>query len=521
MFANVNKSKTFLLAKFVSSVLLAPGALIRPCASGVRVPLSAMFLDLTKSDLQSIESALDANAEYRACTKDVNLLFSLAQSNDTSECLTVDIVNGGTRVHSYDSSSTDISFVLVARSDQWSEFFQPLPKPPFQSVWGMLRTFGEEHGVSISGDAAEFARYARVWRLALDILRTTVQPPVKQSVPSFSEERNAPEEEHPESTTELTGTYLPTTTSLFGHSRVFLERAGSGPQKLLFLHTAGADSRQFHALMRRRDTQSKYTMVAFDLPGHGRSDLGSNQVIGDLTLDEENYVDVICQVVRGLGWEGKGVIVAGASMAGQICLALAIRAGVDIDGSAKNEDRSGSPSAITKGGLDLAPHTLKGVIACEACAHIPTYPPIYAVSDTADEAILNPETVCGMMSPTAPAQRKREVWWGYSSQGVGVFKGDLRFYFQGWDGRARLKTRGVGVPVMMLTGEFDYSCTPEMSRETRGMVREDRKEMVRFEVVLGLGHFSFSEDPERFVGWLDEGVRWIEERAGGRRGGEI
>ena len=480
-----------------------------------------MFLDLASSDVQSIESALDANAEYRACTKDVNLLFSLAHSNDTSEFLTLDIVDGGTRVHSYDSSSTDISFVLLARSDQWSEFFQPLPKPPFQSFWGMLRTFGEDHGVSISGDAAEFARYARVWRLALDIIRTTIRPPVKQSVPFFSADQDAPQDQYHESATELTGTYLPTTNPLFGHSRVFVERAGSGPQKLLFLHTAGSDSRQFHALMRRPDTQSKYTMAAFDLPGHGRSDLGSNQVIGDLTLDEENYVDVICQVVRGLGWEGKEVIVAGASMAGQVCLALAIRAGVNIDGDshATNNDRGGSDTAIAKGGLALAPRTLKGVLACEACAHIPIYPPIYAVSDTADESILNPETVCGMMSPTAPAKHKRVVWWGYSSQGAGVFKGDLRFYFQGWDGRARLRDEGVGVPVMMLTGEYDYSCTPEMSRETRGMVREDRKEMVRFEVVQGLGHFPFSEDPERFVGWLDAGVRWIAKRAGGRGGG--
>ena len=299
-----------------------------------------MFLDLSKSDLQSLESTLDADAEFRACSKNVTLQFSLGHSDDPSQSLTVDIVNGGTRIHSYAASSTDISFSLLARQGQWSDFFQPLPKPPFQSFWGMLRTFGEENGVSISGDPASFARYARVWRLALDILRTTIRPPVKQSVSLSSAEGNASQDQHVSSVAEITGTYLPTTTSLFGHSRIFVERAGHGPQKLLFLHTAGSDSRQFHALMRRLDTQRKYTMCAFDLPGHGRSDLGSRQVIGDLTLDEENYIDVICQVIRGLGWEGKGIVVAGASMAGQICLALAIRAGVtDID--AKHDDRSG------------------------------------------------------------------------------------------------------------------------------------------------------------------------------------
>ena len=335
--------------------------------------------------------------------------------------------------------------------------------------WGILRSYGTQPGVQVRGDTVAFANWARVWRLLLEEVRAIVNGPgeAKNDIPSSEED----DEEDA-----ISGRYVRTNTSLWGKSRVFCEYAGNGPQHLLFLHTAGSDSRQYHALMNDRSLQQRCTMYAFDLPGHGRSDLGTNQQIGNLRCDEETYVDTIKQVIQLLRLQHP--IVCGASMAGQVCLAAALRAS------------------------ELG---LSGVIPCEACEHLPNYPAIYGYPEV-DESILNPETVCGMISPTAPAANKRLIWWSYSSQGKGVFKGDLTFYFRGWDGRGRMGQIDTKTcPVYMLTGEYDYSCTPATSKATA-----DQIPAAVFETMAGLGHFPATENPEQFLPYLVKAIDHIQ-----------
>src|ERR1700679_3540362 len=72
-----------------------------------------------------------------------------------------------------------------------------------------------------------------------------------------------------------------------------------------------------------------------------------------------------------------------------------------------------------------------------------------------------------MMSPTAPEVNKALIWHLYSAQAYGIFHGDLDFYFGGWDGRSRVGSINTKkCPVYMLTGEYDWSNTPEMSQAT-------------------------------------------------------
>ena len=49
----------------------------------------------------------------------------------------------------------------------------------------------------------------------------------------------------------------------------------------------------------------------------------------------------------------------------------------------------------------------------------------------------------------------------------------------------------------MLTGEYDYSCTPEASAATAEKISG-----ARLTVMEGLGHFPMSEDPEKFTRYL-------------------
>ncbi len=60
---------------------------------------------------------------------------------------------------------------------------------------------------------------------------------------------------------------------------------------------------------------------------------------------------------------------------------------------------------------------------------------------------------------------------------------------------ARIDTRRC--PVVMLTGEYDFSCTPEMSRQTAAKIPG-----AQFRMMQGLGHFPMTENPEAFLGYL-------------------
>lgn len=121
----------------------------------------------------------------------------------------------------------------------------------------------------------------------------------------------------------LANKYIYINAPAWGRSKIFYETSGDGPQQILFLHTAGSDSRQYHAVMNDATMRSS-TMIAFDLPAHGRSFPGKNYVPGNHTTTEDSYVGAVREVIKVL--KPKKPIVCGASMAGQVCIAVAIRA---------------------------------------------------------------------------------------------------------------------------------------------------------------------------------------------------
>jgi pimeloyl-ACP methyl ester carboxylesterase len=82
--------------------------------------------------------------------------------------------------------------------------------------------------------------------------------------------------------------------------------------------------------------------------------------------------------------------------------------------------------------------------------------------------------------------------------GPGVFQGDLHFYTADGDIRERvaaIDTRRC--PLWLLTGEYDYSCTPQ---DTEFLAQ--RIAGAKWQIMEGMGHFPMSEDPERFLAYL-------------------
>jgi pimeloyl-ACP methyl ester carboxylesterase len=83
--------------------------------------------------------------------------------------------------------------------------------------------------------------------------------------------------------------------------------------------------------------------------------------------------------------------------------------------------------------------------------------------------------------------------------GPGVFKGDLYFYGIDGDVRADLdKIDTANCPLYRLTGEYDYSCTPE---DTLAVARAVPG--AKITIMKELGHFPMSENPDLFLSYLE------------------
>lgn len=202
-------------------------------------------------------------------------------------------------------------FTLSALPEQWEEFFQLVPARPYQSYWGMFGMNIKQEGIEVLGDQLAWNKYAHFWRRALEVLHDAHCGPM-------------PEDEEPEVDEDyIVGRYVYITARIWGRCKVFYEQSGEGKQDIVFLHTAGSDSRQYHGVMNNAAMREKCNMIAFDLPGHGRS-FPSKCPPGAHTNTEDSYVGAIAAIVQKLKLNKP--IICGASMAGQVCLAVAIRA---------------------------------------------------------------------------------------------------------------------------------------------------------------------------------------------------
>ena len=68
----------------------------------------------------------------------------------------------------------------------------------------------------------------------------------------------------------LRGSYHKVTTARGQTAQLYTEQAGNGPP-VLCLHTAGADTRQFHGVMCDAELGAAWRFIGFDMPHHGRS----------------------------------------------------------------------------------------------------------------------------------------------------------------------------------------------------------------------------------------------------------
>ncbi|MCP5155244.1 MAG: alpha/beta hydrolase [Ectothiorhodospiraceae bacterium] len=250
--------------------------------------------------------------------------------------------------------------------------------------------------------------------------------------------------------------------------RVYYEEAGAGIP-LLCLHTAGAHSSQWRHLMCDPRVTDHFRVVAFDLPWHGKSAPPPGWQDQEYRLTGDGYVAAIVAVWNALGLDRPVVI--GCSMGGRVVVRLALDHGPALRGVIGLEG-SDRPSPWYDGSWLDRPEFARG----DFCAAL----------------------VSGLVAPQSPDVHRWETLWHYHQSGSDVFKGDMHFYRT--DSEYSERSHQIDTsrcPVVLMTGEYDYSCTPEDTRATAARI--PGAEAI---VMEGLGHFPMSENPERFASYL-------------------
>jgi pimeloyl-ACP methyl ester carboxylesterase len=256
----------------------------------------------------------------------------------------------------------------------------------------------------------------------------------------------------------IVGRYL--NVDVLGQShRLYFEEAGEGVP-LLCLHTAGADSRQYRHLLNDTEVTRRYRVVAFDMPYHGRSNPPDGWWLRKYLLASADYLALVRAVWTSL--ELARPVVLGCSMGGAIVLRLAAEFQRD----------------------------LRGIIGLESSAYAPGRYNEYLHHPAIHGGELAASYTYGLCAPGSPETSARENWWYYSQSGPGVYAGDVHYYSVDWDGREDLQRIDTSAcKVSLLTGSYDYSCTPDMTRAVASAIRGSR-----LVIMDGMGHFPMIEN---------------------------
>lgn len=348
-------------------------------------------------------------------------------------------------------------FSIAAPDRVWREFLSEKPSAPYHHLFAM---WAREPSFCLDGNREVMAQNAVLLSYMMRIARELWNSSKNKTEAHKFSHRNPGKES-------INASYwrIPINGEI---CRVYVEEAGQG-HDLLLLHTAGSDSRQFYHLLNDERLTSGWRMVAFDLPGHGKTLPPASWSSKEYRLTGEAYVNAVLSVYHAIGL--KRPVVLGCSMAGAICLKLA----------------------------QSHPTLFSGVIACEAADRIPGRLNHWLKHPRVDSAEFGPQWVDGLMSPYTLEQYRHEILWEYSQAATGIFFGDVAFYSDEFQmSPIELASMDTNTcPVYMLTGAYDYSCTPEMSRLTAEKIPG-----AHFTEMNELGHFPMSENPDAFMTYL-------------------
>ncbi len=352
------------------------------------------------------------------------------------------VADGAPSVESGETVGADIAVTAAAAA--WEEILSARPPRGASSftAWQLANP-----AVSLEGDPLRIAQARPALERLVEILRTPealAAPPVRRDV------------------RQIRGRYVPASAA-GADADLYVEEAGSGTP-VLCLHTAGADSRQYGALLADTDLAARFRLVAFDLPFHGRTMPPPDWDGGAYRLDAATYLAWVVAALERV--VGEPAILVGCSMGAAIALVAAAE----------------------------RPDLLRGVLALEPPLRSPGRRNPYLAHAAVSGGAHNAAYVRGLMSPLGPVGHRRRAAWIYAQGGPGVYTGDLAFYSEEFDGHVTGPRIDTGrVPVTLMTGEYDYSATVADGEALAALIPGSR-----FVPMPGLGHFPMSEHPDLF-----------------------
>jgi pimeloyl-ACP methyl ester carboxylesterase len=352
------------------------------------------------------------------------------------------------------------AFTLIASVETWDEFAKAVPAVGYQSLVGMQRM----GYLRIEGDMIAYGRNLLFLEQLFALgVRRAAAPHDRAAGVARPQAEIEP----------VVGRYLRLDFNGRPH-RIYFEEAGRGIP-LVCLHTAGADGRQYRALLNDAEITARFRVIAFDLPWHGKSSPPAGFEREAYRLTTDLYVDTVMAVCKALRLDRP--VVMGCSIGGRAVLHLALCHGDYFR------------AAI---GLQSATHADPG-----ADTRLRDLQVLYRPDVHGQEAAAG--SVACLIAPTSPESEKWETLWHYMQGGPSVFLGDLHYYFTDGDLRNGLldKLDTKGCPLHLLTGEYDLSATPLLTAELAKLVNA-----TSFQVMEGLGHFPMSENPAQFRKYL-------------------
>jgi pimeloyl-ACP methyl ester carboxylesterase len=247
--------------------------------------------------------------------------------------------------------------------------------------------------------------------------------------------------------------------------RLYVEEAGQGIP-LVCLHTAGADNRQWRHLLNDAEITRHFRVLAFDMPWHGKSLPPAGWQDEEYRLTTQGYIDLVLAFIQTLGLERP--VVMGCSIGGKIVLELA----------------------------RLQAAAFRALIGLESADYqAPWYDDTgWLHRPDVHGGEVSGAMMSGLIAPQSPSETRWDTLWMYMQGGPGVFKGDLYFYRADGDFRDRVSQIDTSrCPLYLLTGEYDFSCTPADTERTAARITGARVTVMR-----EIGHFPMSENPAQF-----------------------
>lgn len=353
--------------------------------------------------------------------------------------------------------------VLCASEDAWAQLLNGPHRRGWQS-YGAIRRFNEAFEIQAESPLVEAQALAALERM----VEIAIDPPAEPNLPTGWR------------LDDVSSCFLKTALDERGPAHLHITTGGQG-RPLLFLHTAGADSRQYLYQLGDPALAVHFRMIAFDLPGHGGSGLEGEfggkgqrwQATGG------RYLAWCKAVIEALCDEPP--IVVGCSAGAAMALTLAAR----------------------------EPGLVRGAVALEAPFKARGRLTPFLDHARVGEGRHNPAWVRALLAPGSPKPHRDEACGIYQQARPGTYAEDLRYYSEEFDAAELVEDLNRhGRPIVLRTGAYDYSATPEDSgRIAEAVAAAD------FEIMPELGHFPMIENPGAFAPWLHEALSVVEERS--------